>query len=179
MLWLADTVRAAGWRVARFNFAYRTERRPIPDRMPKLIQGYRDAVARARAEGQPEVLICGGHSMGGRVASMMLSEEPLADALLLFGYPLHAPDRLDRLRDAHLPAISVPVLQMNGTNDAFCDRSLMEGVLSGLNPARWTMHWIHDADHSYAVKKASGRTRADVTEEVLGALKAWTTTTFP
>jgi hypothetical protein len=42
----------------------------------------------------------------------------------------------------------------------------MQQVAATLDPATWKLHWIEGADHSYSVKKSSGRTRADVAEEM-------------
>jgi hypothetical protein len=146
--------------------------------MPKLQACFRAVVAHARAavpaiEGVPvrRVLI-GGRSMGGRVASMLAADGFDCDGLLLLAYPLHPDGQPDKLRDAHLPRIRVPVLCLNGTRDALCDRALMERVVAPLAP-RWTMHWLDAADHSFHVLKASGRTDADVLDEAGAAFSAW------
>jgi hypothetical protein len=94
------------------------------------------------------------------------------DGLLLLAYPLHPEGQPDKLRDAHLPRIRVPVLCLNGTRDALCDRALMERVVAPLAP-RWTMHWLDAADHSFHVLKASGRSDADVLDEAGAAFSAW------
>ncbi|HVT12299.1 MAG TPA: alpha/beta fold hydrolase [Fimbriimonadaceae bacterium] len=172
MEWLAGIVRQSGARVVRFNFLYRAEGRGMPDRMPVLMETYAAVLASARERLSPSRVIIGGHSMGGRVASMLEAEGRHADGLLLFGYPLHPAGQPEKLRDAHLPAIQTPTLQFNGTEDALCTRELMEAVSL---PASWTLHWIEGADHSYAVKKQSGRTRAEVAQEIREALAAWMT----
>ena len=122
---------------------------------------------------EPDRLIIGGHSMGGRTASMLEAEGKTSDGLLLFGYPLHPAGQPEKLRDAHLPAIRVPVLQFNGTEDALCTPELMERALEPVDREAWTLHWIRGADHSYAVAKSSGRTRGEVEAEILAALKNW------
>lgn len=171
MEWLAGIVRQAGARVVRFNFLYRAQGRGMPDRMPTLIATYRAVIDSVQERLHPERLIVGGHSMGGRTASMMEAEGKNADGLLLFGYPLHPAGQPDKLRDAHLASIGVPVLQFNGTQDALCTPEIMERV----KPARedWVLHWIDGADHSYSVTKASGRTKKDVGEEILEVLTEW------
>ncbi len=172
MEWLAALVREQGVRVARFNFLYRAQGRSMPDRMPILMATYRGVIASVREKLNPRRLIIGGHSMGGRVASMIESEGSSADGLLLFGYPLHPPSQPEKLRDAHLGAIKTPTLQLNGTQDELCTREIMDRVVSSLG-ASWKLNWIEAADHSYAVKKSSGRTRQDVEEDVRTALKHW------
>ena len=62
----------------------------------------------------------GGHSYGGRQASMLLAESPeLAAGLLLLSYPLHPPGKPERRRIEHLPALRVPTLFVHGDRDPF------------------------------------------------------------
>jgi uncharacterized protein len=82
--------------------------------------------------------VVGGHSFGGRVASLAAAEEgaPYA-ALVLFSYPLHppgAPDRTDA-RIAHWPAIHCPVLLLSGESDPFARIELLRTVVSRLPDA--------------------------------------------
>lgn len=110
--------------------------------------------------------------MGGRAASMMASKGFNCDGLLLFAYPLHPPGQPEKLRDAHLSSIEVPVLCFSGTRDPFCTRTLMEAALKRVK-TRWEMHWIEGADHSFHVHKSSGRTDAQVLEEVADHTQRW------
>lgn len=158
--------------VVRFNFLYKENKSGRPDPMPALKDCYSAVVADVRQRLQPEVLIIGGRSMGGRVASMLAADGFDCAGLLLLAYPLHPPGRLNQLRDAHLPAIRVPVLCFNGTRDEMCTPELMEKVLQGMQ-TRWQMHWLEGADHSFHVLKRSGRTDADVLREVGEATEAW------
>lgn len=170
LAWLAGLVREAGASVVRFNFLYKAQGRSMPDRMPVLMETYRAVIASVLDKVNPERLVIGGHSMGGRVASMVEAEGQVADGLLLFSYPLHPPGQPEKLRDAHLAAIRTPTLQINGTEDEFCTRSLMERVAL---PAAWQLHWIEGAGHSYSVKKSSGRTRKDAEAEILTAVRSF------
>jgi predicted alpha/beta-hydrolase family hydrolase len=173
VLWLAGLARECGLGVVRFNFLYKAQGRSMPDRMPVLVETYQAVIDEVRSRLSPGRLLIGGHSMGGRTASMLLAESPTAaDGLVLFGYPLHPPGRPDKLRDAHLASITVPVLQMNGTEDEFCTRELMEKVDL---PSGWTLHWIVGANHSYSVSRASGRTKADAEREIVETLGSWLT----
>ncbi|MBI1756638.1 MAG: alpha/beta fold hydrolase [Fimbriimonas ginsengisoli] len=171
--WLSGLVRKAGARVVRFNFLYRAQGRSMPDRMPVLIETYRAVIGSVRERLAPESLIIGGHSMGGRVASMVEAQGQTADGLLLFGYPLHPPGQPEKLRDAHLGAIKTPTLQLNGTQDALCTKEIMDRIVSTLDPGMWQLCWIAGADHSYAVKKSSGRRREDVESDISAALQGW------
>ncbi|HEY5546553.1 MAG TPA: alpha/beta family hydrolase [Gemmatimonadaceae bacterium] len=170
----AQVLREHGMHTVRFNFAYRERKSSRPDPMPKLTACLAEVVRRVRAELDPHLLIIGGRSMGGRAASMLASGGFPCDGLLLLAYPLHPPGRPQQLRSAHLPAIRVPVLCINGTRDDFCTRSLMEEVLTTV-PKTWQMHWIEGADHSFHVLKSSGRHDDDVMQEIGAVSATWVT----
>jgi predicted alpha/beta-hydrolase family hydrolase len=168
---VSRALRSVGLGVVRFNFPYSEKKSKRPDPMPTLTACITDVVARVRSELAPSTLI-GGRSMGGRAASMLAADGFDADGLLLLAYPLHPPGQPEKLRDAHLPTISMPVLCFNGTRDTFCDASLMKSVLHRVKPT-WTMHWLEGADHGFHVLKSSGRTDADVMEEVATTTGLW------
>ena len=158
--------------MVRFNFLYTEKRSGRPDPMPRLKECVAAVVSRTRAERDPRTLIIGGRSMGGRAASMLAAEGLPCDGLLLLAYPLHPAGRPDQLRDAHLPAIKVPVLCLNGTRDPLCRRDLMEAALRNVT-TQWTMHWLEAADHGFHVLKSSGRSDADVLGEVGLVARDW------
>lgn len=168
----AEAMRAAGLGVVRFNFLYSERKSGRPDPMPRLMSCVSAVVGHTREELRPSRLIVGGRSMGGRAASMLAAEGFDADGLLLLAYPLHPAGATDRLRDAHLPAIGMPVLCFNGTRDTLCRKDLME---SALRPVRapWIMHWLDGADHGFHVLKSSGRSDTEVFTEVTGATRTW------
>ncbi|HUD26870.1 MAG TPA: alpha/beta family hydrolase [Burkholderiaceae bacterium] len=168
----SDLLRRCGLDVVRFNFLYREKESGAPDPMPRLKQCTVAVAEHVRRTLQPDVLILGGRSMGGRVASMLAADSYPCDALLLLAYPLHPAGQPGKLRDAHLERIPVPVLCFNGTRDALCRRDLMEQAIGRLSD-RWTMHWLDGADHSFHVLKSSGRTDQDVLAEVGEASAAW------
>ncbi|ADG80026.1 KANL3/Tex30 alpha/beta hydrolase-like domain-containing protein OS=Tsukamurella paurometabola (strain ATCC 8368 / DSM / CCUG 35730 / CIP 100753 / JCM 10117/ KCTC 9821 / NBRC 16120 / NCIMB 702349 / NCTC 13040) OX=521096 GN=Tpau_3442 PE=4 SV=1 [Tsukamurella paurometabola] len=65
-------------------------------------------------------VIWGGHSYGGRMASMAVAEGPdRPDVLLLSSYPLHPPGRPEKARTAHLPDIAIPTVFVHGKRDPF------------------------------------------------------------
>ena len=103
---------------------------------------------------------------------MLAAEGFACDRLLLLAYPLHPAGEPTKLRDAHLSRIAVPVLCFNGTRDPLCRRDLMEAVVARLG-ANFRMHWLEAADHSFHVTKASGRTDADVLDEIQTATRSW------
>jgi predicted alpha/beta-hydrolase family hydrolase len=172
MLAACDALRSRGIGIVRFDFLYRARGSGRPDPMPKLMQTVSAVVSHVREEVKPDVLVIGGRSMGGRAASMLAAEGFPCDGLLLLAYPLHPAGQPEKLRDAHLPSIQVPVLCFNGTRDDLCRPDLMERVLRTVGP-NWTMHWLQGADHSFHVLKSSGRTDPQVLDEMGDAARAW------
>jgi predicted alpha/beta-hydrolase family hydrolase len=172
MLAAANALRARGFGVVRFNFLYKEKGSGRPDPMPKCMAVITAVTADVRAHLSPKTLVIGGRSMGGRAASMLAADGFDADGLLLLAYPLHPEHQPEKLRDAHLPRITMPVLCFNGTRDGLCTRGIMERVL-GVVHAPWTMHWLEGADHSFHVLKSSGRNDAAVLAEVGEASAEW------
>ena len=78
----------------------------------------------------------GGHSFGGRVASLAVADAcdagrpPLA--LVLLSYPLHAPGRPDDwdARTEHWPNITCPVILLTGSSDPFATPALLEHAVA-------------------------------------------------
>ena len=172
MLRTAAALRSRGLGVVRFNFLYKERGSGRPDPMPRLKECTTAVVARTRAEVQPRLLLIGGRSMGGRAASMLAAEGFACDGLLLLAYPLHPAGKPEKLRDAHLSSIEAPVLCINGTRDDLCRRDLMESALRSVK-ARWVMHWVEGADHSFHVLKSSGRTDDAVLDEIGDVAHSW------
>ena len=98
----------------------------------RAVPVYRGAVP---ADARSSVAI-GGHSFGGRVASLIAAESPPA-ALVLLSYPLHAPGRQDAWRDrtSHWPEIRCPVLLLGGEADPFARIDLMRTEVEQLSDA--------------------------------------------
>jgi predicted alpha/beta-hydrolase family hydrolase len=69
--------------------------------------------------------VIGGHSYGGRVASMVAADSKPA-GLVLLSYPLHRPGHPDALRVDHWPQIECPVLLLSGDRDQFARIDLLE-----------------------------------------------------
>ena len=78
----------------------------------------------------------GGHSFGGRVASLIAAES-LPAALVLLSSPLHAPGRQDAWLDrtAHWPKIRCPVLVLSGEGDPFARVDLLRTAVARLPDA--------------------------------------------
>jgi uncharacterized protein len=78
--------------------------------------------------------VIGGHSYGGRVASLLAAESAPA-ALVLLSYPLHRPGRPDQLRVEHWPRIACPVLLLSGESDPFARLDLLRDQVRRLPDA--------------------------------------------
>ncbi|NNE74672.1 MAG: dienelactone hydrolase [Acidimicrobiales bacterium] len=77
-----------------------------------------DALAQ-RAKSEPDRIVIGGRSFGGRMCSMAASSGADGAGLILLSYPLHPPGKPDNLRVEHFPDIAVPCLFISGTRDPF------------------------------------------------------------
>ncbi len=168
----ANALRAEGIGVVRFNFLYSEKKSGRPDPMPKAMEAMVAVVDRVRREFAPKKLVIGGRSYGGRAASMLAAEGFTADGLLLLAYPLHPAGRPEKLRDAHLAQITMPVIAFSGTRDPLCTPALMKEALKTVK-APWDMRWIEGADHSFHVLKSSGTTDAQVMRDIAATSAEW------
>jgi predicted alpha/beta-hydrolase family hydrolase len=77
--------------------------------------------------------VIGGHSFGGRVASLIAAEHRYA-GLVLLSYPLHAPGSPGRWdeRTSHWRAIRCPVLLLSGDRDPFARIALLQDAVRRL-----------------------------------------------
>ena len=83
-------------------------------------------------------VVIGGHSYGGRVASLAAAEPDAPYlALVLFSYPLHPPGKPERTeaRVAHWPSIRCPVLLLSGEGDPFARIELLRAAVPLLHQA--------------------------------------------
>jgi predicted alpha/beta-hydrolase family hydrolase len=169
---LADALASSGRCAVLYNFPYSERRRRIPD-PPELLEATATRVGEyARETLRAARVVHGGKSMGGRIASQAVAKGAPADALVFLGYPLHPPGRTDALRDKHLSAVRVPMLFVQGTRDAFARWDLLEGVLARLE-ARASLVRVEDGDHSFAVRRRTGRTPPQVEGYVFDAIASW------
>lgn len=87
--------------------------------------------------------VIGGHSYGGRVASLLAaSAEPGPRGLVLLSYPLHRPGSPDReARTLHWAGIRCPVLFLSGESDPFARIDLLRGAVAELLPDAELVTW--------------------------------------
>jgi predicted alpha/beta-hydrolase family hydrolase len=179
MVNVASGLAAQDIHVVTFNFLYSERRGRSPDRAPVLEETWRVVVDAVHDRLLPTgTLVVGGKSMGGRIASQVLAAPPATAAwssvagLVLLGYPLHPPGKPDAPRTAHLPAIQVPILLVQGTRDSFAARTEIEPVFKGI-PAAVDFEFIEGGDHGFAVPKSSGRTERDVLDGIIARVASW------
>lgn len=122
-------------------------------------------VLRARVPGR---LFVGGHSYGGRQASLLAAEQPgLVAGVLLSSYPLHPPGRPAAPRSAHFPALRSPVLFVHGSRDAFGTLEELTLALRDI-PAPTSLVPVPGAGHDLARKGST----ADLARSVVDAFMA-------
>jgi predicted alpha/beta-hydrolase family hydrolase len=86
------------------------------------------------ANASPRATVIGGHSFGGRVASMLATELPLA-GLILLSYPLHRPGHPEQRRTEHWDSIKCPTLLLSGEADPFARIELLRAATQELADA--------------------------------------------
>jgi predicted alpha/beta-hydrolase family hydrolase len=165
-------VARAGISAVRIQFPYQEAGRRTPDRPDTLEATWSAAIDQLSMPG--DRLVVGGRSMGGRIASQVVAKGSPVDALALFSYPLHPPGRPERRRDEHLPQLGVPVLFCSGTNDAFASPKELSEAAALV--AAGSVHLLGAADHGFNVRRSSGRTREDVWQEAVEAMRYWLAT---
>jgi uncharacterized protein len=157
---LAETFASAGFAVLRCDLPYRQARPYGPPRPGDAVrdrQGLMNAVSVLKKL-TPGRAFLGGHSYGGRQASMLCAEQPeLVNGLLLCSYPLHPPGKPDRLRTQHLPDLRIPVLFVHGTKDPFGTIEELEAARK-LIPGKTALLRVEGAGHDLGFK---GKARRD------------------
>src|SRR5258708_4873204 len=163
MVSFATALAARGIETVTFNFPYMEQGRRLPDSKDKLEACYRAMIeAGAHPKGARGRLAIGGKSMGGRIASQVAAAgAPEVAGLVLLGYPLHPPGKMDQLRDKHLPQIKAPMLFVQGSRDTFGTPPELAPILKKLKvPAE--LYEVAGGDHSFKVLKSAGVPQADV-----------------
>ncbi len=149
---LARAFCEAGMAVLRCDLPFRQARPtgpPVRGSAEHDRDGLRAALHAMRSQVRGRVFI-GGHSYGGRQATMLAAEEPeLAPGLLLLSYPLHPLKKRDELRTAHFSSSRTPALFVHGSRDGFGTVEELTAALR-LIPARTQLLPIVGAGHELA-----------------------------
>src|SRR5437588_3089115 len=169
---LANTFAEGGFTVLRCDLPFRQARRfgpPRPGDATRDRQGLLHAVAAMRKliSGR---LFLGGHSYGGRQASMLAAEQPqIADGLLLLSYPLHPPRNPAQLRTQHLVNLHKPALFVHGTRDPFGSIGEIAAALN-LIPAETKLVSLEGTGHDLGGKE-KGKEPMDLSARILATFQ--------
>jgi len=171
---MAARLAARGVATLRYQFPYMEAKQGRPDPPAVAAAAVRAAVEQALRDLPGLPLVAGGKSFGGRMTSTAATEAPLPGVvgLAFLGFPLHPPGKPGVTRAEHLGRVTVPMLFLQGTRDEFAGLDLLGPVVRGLGP-RATLHLVDGGNHSFAVPRASGKTGAEVLNELAEALSLW------
>jgi uncharacterized protein len=171
---IAAALADRGIATLRYQFPYfeAGNRRPDP---PGVLEATVRAAVSAARECAPELpVVAGGKSLGGRMTSNAMARRPLEGVrgLVFLGFPLHPARQPAVTRAEHLGRVEAPMLFLQGTRDDLADLGLITSVCAGLGP-RATLHVVEGGDHSFGVLKRSGRTDAEVMDELARTTTEW------
>ena len=171
---VADAFCTAGFTVLRCDLPYRQSRSygpPGPGDAARDRAGLNNAVAAMKKMllGGPSSgpsqshgsTYLGGHSYGGRQASMLCAEQPedapeLVPGLLLLSYPLHPPRKPQQQRTQHLPDLHTPTLFVQGTRDPFGTIAELEQALKMI-PGKTKLLVVEGGGHDLGFKGKARR----------------------
>jgi predicted alpha/beta-hydrolase family hydrolase len=164
---VADAFCAAGFTVLRCDLPYRQSRSygpPGPGDAARDRAGLKNAIAAMKKITTGGIFL-GGHSYGGRQASMLCAEkfregtqeEPdLVTGLLLLSYPLHPPRKPEQQRTQHLPDLRTPALFVQGTRDPFGTIAELEQALKMI-PGKTKLLVVEGGGHDLGFKGKAKR----------------------
>jgi uncharacterized protein len=155
---LAHAFAGAGFSVLRCDLPFRQHRPqgpPFPGTAATDREGLRRAVGVLQGAA-PGRIYLGGHSYGGRQASMLAAEDQqLVAGLLLLSYPLHPPRKPMELRTGHFPTLTSPVLFVHGSRDPFGSTEELSSALK-LIPGRSRLLEIPGSGHDLLPRQTVG-----------------------
>lgn len=139
---------------------------------PALEACFRRVIDTVRRGDEPkrQRLFIGGKSMGGRIATHLAAKgDPDLNGIVVLGYPLHPPGKPEQPRSAHLPAITLPVLIVQGERDPFGTPAELAPVIESMR-APVTLHVVTGGDHSLTV---TGQQKEQVYRSIIRAIAHW------
>jgi hypothetical protein len=170
---ISNALAASGFTVLRFDLPFRQVRPygpPSHGSAARDRDGLRRAIMAIKQKEHGSIYI-GGHSYGGRQATMLVAEEPhLVDGLLLLSYPLHPPKKPEQLRTSHFPKLSRPAFFIHGTRDPFGTIAEMKSALEMI-PAPHSLLEVDGVGHELLPKKADTALPAQIVNEFQTFLK--------
>jgi predicted alpha/beta-hydrolase family hydrolase len=171
---IAGGLAQLGIATLRYEFPYMARGSRRPDPPPLCHATVRAAVATAARLAPSLALLAGGKSFGGRMTSQAQAINPLTgvSGLVFLGFPLHPPKQPSAARGAHLERIEIPMLFLQGSRDEFATPAHLAPLIETLGE-RALLTLVAGADHSFHVLVRSGRTDAQVRDEMLAAIAAF------
>jgi predicted alpha/beta-hydrolase family hydrolase len=171
---IAAALAAVGVATLRWEFLYmsagkgRTDSATVAEASVRRVWN----AARALQLGLP--MFAGGKSFGGRMTSRAHAAEPLVDVrgIAFLGFPLHPADKPGIERAEHLRDAKGPLLFLQGTRDDLAELRRLRPVIKKLG-RRARLHVIDGADHGFDVLVRSGRSSADVHQEIARTVAEW------
>lgn len=171
---IADALARHHVATLRWEFPYMVAGRARPD-PPAIAEAAVRAVWTAAAARVPDLpRFAGGKSFGGRMTSRAHAAEPLAElrGIAFLGFPLHAPDKPGTERADHLAQVRGPLLFVQGDRDELAPLRRLRPVVKKLG-AHAMLHVIKGGDHGFDVLVRSGRTSAEVLDEIASTVAHW------
>ncbi len=170
---LATAISALNGNVLRFNFPYMEQGRKAPS-SPKSAQHAILAAVHYLVNQQLELpIFLSGKSYGGRMSSHLVADRRAEQVkgLVYFGFPLHAPGRDSKDRAAHLSAISIPQLFIQGTKDKLANYEMIGEVVKEQQNAQ--METVEEGDHSFKVPKRTGHSYESIIQLLAAKTDEW------
>ena len=171
---IAEGLAERGVASLRFQFPYMERGGKRVDPPAVAHAAVRGAAAEARRRAGALPLFAGGKSFGGRMTSQAQALAPLEGVrgLVFFAFPLHPAGKPSVERAAHLSAVTIPMLFLQGTKDALAELDLLQRTVAGLGD-RASLKLVDDADHSFHAPAKTGRKDAEVLAEFLDTTVGW------
>ena len=164
---VANAFADSGYLVLRCDLPFR-QSRPFGPPFQGMAERDREGLRRAVEVVRPLAagrLFLGGHSYGGRQASMLVAAHPqLVAGLLLLSYPLHPPRKPTELRTGHFPQLQTRTLFVHGGRDPFGLHDEMSAALK-LIPGPARLVEIEAAGHELLGKKGSDELPLRIVQE--------------
>lgn len=157
---------SGGLRVLTFNYPYTERGSKRPDRQDKLVLCHRAAAESLAVE--VDEMYLAGRSMGGRIGTYLAAEGYPTAGLILYAYPLHPAGKPEKLRIEQFGEIFVPMLFLQGTNDALSRMELFTRHIAPLPNAEVDL--LEGAGHGY---RGGGWDLESITDRYVTTTLAW------
>jgi len=169
MVALRTGLASAGHTVMTFNYPYTERGVKRPDRTEKLVECHQAAAEALRQD--VDNLFLAGRSMGGRMGTYLAAEGYECAGLILYSYPLHPAGKPEKLRVAHFPDVTQPMLFFQGTKDPMSRMELFDRYIKPLPNA--SVEVLEGANHGF---RGGGWTPESMIERLVAGSAAFIST---